>query len=105
MISEEIRAAQEAYAARPFAVRWCDSHCSGTFRFHTYADAFDYVQEQWARIRRYADTKPYPVESLLWQSRLITPDGSVSLRYVLLCDDVSSYRSPRFQDYGTCKPR
>ena len=43
-ISNEIRAAQEAYAARPFAVRWRDSHFSGTTRFHTFDGAKERVQ-------------------------------------------------------------
>jgi hypothetical protein len=89
-ISPEIRAAQEAYAARPFAVRWEDSHMSGTFRFDSFTEAFDYVQIQWARVQRRVRENRH-MASHLWHSYLETPEGRVPLRYVLLCDDVSSY--------------
>lgn len=85
-----IRASQEAYAARPFAVRWCDSHYSGTHRFHTLDDAHQYIQEQWEYIRVQVATR-WNCASMLHMSYLITPDSTVSLRYVLLADDVSSY--------------
>lgn len=93
MISDEIKAAQEAYAARPFAVRWVDSHASGTFRFQTLDEAFAYAQEQWARIQkrcRQARGETSWVASCLWESFLIAPDGRVALAYVLLCNDVTN---------------
>jgi len=89
-ISPEVRAHQAAYAARPFAVRWQDSHFSGEFRFDTFAEAFDYVQTMWTNIRQAVEQRPYR-SSMLWQSYLKTPEGRISLRYVLLCEDVSSY--------------
>lgn len=89
-VSMEILASQLAYAARPFAVYWVDSHCSGEFRFETFAEAYDYVQTQWARVRRRVATEQYHASDL-WVSRFHTPTGSVQLAYVLLADDVSSY--------------
>ena len=90
MISNEIRTAQEAYAALPFAVRWRDSHFAGTFRFETFEQAFTYVQWQWAQIQKRVATHRN-MESLLWQCYLETPQGRVSLDYYLLCSDVTSY--------------
>ena len=90
MISAEIKAMQDAYAARPYAVMWRDSHCQIPSRFHTYNEAFEYIQEQWARIRRTVRERKY-CGSQLWRSYLETPEGRVQLCYVLLCDDVSSY--------------
>lgn len=89
-ISAEILALQEAYAARPFAVRWHDSHFSGTFRFHTLNDAFQYVQDQWARISKEVANHRYCASSL-WRSYLETPQGRTPLNYVLLTHDISSY--------------
>lgn len=86
----EILAAQEAYEARPFAVRWVDSHFAGTFRFHTYDEAFDYIQDQWKKIRNSVATRKYRA-SHLWESYLITPTERISVKYVLLAEDVSSY--------------
>ena len=89
-LSPEIQAAQAAYAARPYAVRWVDSHGSGTFRFDTFAEAFDYVQEQWARIQRKVATERYRA-SHLRRSHIETPQGNTPLPYWLLAEDVSSY--------------
>lgn len=89
-VSPEIRAAQEAYAARPFAVMWRDSHAQVPSRFNTFDDAFEYVQEQWARIRKTVATRRHYASDLR-RSYIETPEGRVSLRDVLLCDDVSSY--------------
>lgn len=90
-VSPEILAQQAAYAARPYAVRWVDSHFATTNRFSTLNGAFEYAHAQWARIRREVATRPNH-ESLLHRSFLETPAGRVQLRYVFLCDDVSSYR-------------
>lgn len=89
-VSMEILASQLAYAARPFAVCWVDSHFSGEFRFETFAEAYDYVQQQWTNVQRRVATQPH-CASRLWRSRLYTPNGSVQLAYVLLAADVSSY--------------
>jgi len=91
MTHEQILAAQAAYAARPFAVRWRDSHFSTCERFSSYDEAFAYVQQMWALIRHTVRVSRNH-ESLLWQSSLETPAGRVQLNYVLLADDVSSYR-------------
>lgn len=92
MISAEIEAAQAAYAARPFAVRWVDSNVSCTNRFDTFQEAFQYAQDMWAMIRKEAAERGH-VESHLWQSNIQMPDGSsLRLAYYLLADDVSSYR-------------
>jgi hypothetical protein len=90
MLSDEIKQAQAAYAARPFAVRWVDSHYSGTHRFHTFDEAFAYAQDQWARQVREVSRHRYRA-SALWQSAIITPAGSMPLRWYLLTADVSSY--------------
>jgi hypothetical protein len=90
MTDEQIKAAQEAYEALPFAVRWSDSHFDGTFRFETLDAAYVYIARQWASIRKQVATRPH-CGSQLWRSYLETPEGKVSLRYVLLCDDVDSY--------------
>jgi hypothetical protein len=82
--------AQLAYAARPYAVHWRDSHFSATFRFHTLDDAFADIQHRWERIRATVARDRYRA-SHLRDCNLQTPEGRVSLRYVLLCDDVSSY--------------
>lgn len=90
-VCNEIRAKQIAYAARPYAVRWCDSHFSTTNRFNTLDEAHDYIQRMWSNIRDEVTRYPYRA-SQLWHSHLESPDGSrIKLRYVLLCDDVSSY--------------
>jgi len=91
MVSNEMKAAQDAYEARPFAVRWCDSHASLTNRFNSYDEAYTYVQQQWIRIQNRV-AKNLNHASQLGQSYLITPAGRVQLSYVLLCPDVSSYR-------------
>lgn len=92
-VSPEILSLQKAYAARPFAVRWVDSHSAGTHRFDTGAEAFDYIQAQWLRIQR--DVAQYRYRaSNLWWSHLETPEGRVQLAYVLLTQDVQSYSEP-----------
>jgi hypothetical protein len=88
---QELAACQQAYAARPFAVRWNDSHYSGEHRFHTFNEAFDYAQQQWAYINKRVASAPYPCQSFLGQSWIETPEGRISLRYYLLTKDVSSY--------------
>lgn len=91
MTNQEIAAAQAAYAARPFAVRWVDSHVSTTNRFHTFDEAFQYAQDMWAMIRKEVAETRYR-SSNLRLSNIQTPDGnSVRLAYYLLADDVSSY--------------
>jgi hypothetical protein len=89
-VSAEILASQAAYAARPFAVRWVDSHCAVTHRFHTFKEAFSYVQNQWSNVQRRVAAEPYRASSVWW-SYLETPTGRTQLAYVLLCADVSSY--------------
>lgn len=89
-VSPEIKAKQEAYAARPYAVQWCDSHFSATFRFDTLDQAYADIQDRWARIQATVKRDRY-CSSQLWRSNLETPTGKVRLAYVLLCDDVSSY--------------
>jgi hypothetical protein len=91
MTNEELKATQAAYAARPFAVQWVDSHFSGTSRFHTFEEAFEYAQDMWAMIRKTVREQRC-TESHLWWSQIQTPTGSTSLAYYLLADDVSSYR-------------
>jgi hypothetical protein len=89
-ISKEIATAQANYAAKPFAVRWVTSHFSGTFRFDTFDEAFDYVQEQWVKVQKQVRNNAYH-SSKLWQSYIETPDGKMSVEYFLLAKDVSSY--------------
>jgi len=90
-LDPEIRKAQLEYAARPFVVRWEDSHFSMTARFHTFDDAFDYVQDAWASIQSRVSQVPYSC-SKLYRCYLETPDrGRIPLTYWLLVDDVSSY--------------
>lgn len=89
-VSPEILELQKAYASRPFAVRWVDSHFSGTFRFHTLDESYQYVQEQWARISKEVATHRCRSSSL-WRSFLETPEGKTPLSYVLLTTDISSY--------------
>ena len=90
-ISPEIAAAQAAYAARPVFVYWVDSHAKVPSRFDTLEEAFAYIDHQWARIRRRVATERY-CASHLRQGELQAPGiGRVSLRDVLLADDVSSY--------------
>jgi hypothetical protein len=88
--SEQILAAQAAYAARPFAVRWCDSHFSATNRMATLDECFEYIQRHWALIQKNVKERQHCASDLS-RSYLETPEGRVSLRYVLLCDNVSSY--------------
>lgn len=90
---EEIAAAQAAYAARPFAVRWCDSHFSGSFRFNTLDEAYGYINDQWRLIQRKCAHKSNGgswIGSALWQSHLETPAGTVRLPYVMLVDDIDN---------------
>jgi hypothetical protein len=90
MTNEELKAIQAAYAARPFAVQWADSHYCGTSRFDTFEEAFEHAQSLWSMIRKSVVNQRY-MESHLWQSWLETPAGSVRLAYWLLADDVNSY--------------
>jgi hypothetical protein len=90
MNHEEIKAAQTAYAARPFAVRWVDSHVSTTNRFDTFDEAFQYAQDMWAMIRKEVAERRNMNSNLHW-SNIQTPDSKISLAYYLLTDDVSSY--------------
>lgn len=55
----EIKAAQEAYAARPYAVSMYTSDFSCTHRFHTLPDAIKYLSDQYARMRRIAAGERY----------------------------------------------
>lgn len=91
MIDHSIRLAQLAYAARPFAVRWVDSHSSLTCRFDTFEEAFAYLQDQFARQSK--EVRQYKFRATnLWASNIQFPDGtSVQARYFLLTNDVSSY--------------
>ncbi len=89
-VTAEVRASQRAYAARPYAVRWRDSHFSGTFRFHTFDEAFEYVQSQWLRICEDVANNRCRA-SALWSSYIETPEWKISLSYLLLTADVSSY--------------
>ena len=86
----DILARQAAYAARPFSVRWVDSHTAATFRFSTLDEAFGYVQDQWSRVQKDVATDSCRASNL-WQSYIETPDWKAPLSYVLLADDVSSY--------------
>ena len=81
---------QSAYKNRPFAVKWVDSHFSGTFRFETLDDALEYVQQQWSKIRSEVQSEHYCASNLS-RSKLETPDGTLSLKWWLLTDDVSGY--------------
>lgn len=91
MISNEIRAAQEAYASLPVSVRWVDSHTSIVCKFNNFDEAFDYIQTQWKRIQKTVATQRF-YSSALWRSYVEAPRiGRVQLAYVLLSDDVSSY--------------
>jgi len=45
----EYRAAQAAYAARPYLVMMRTSHYSGGHRFDTEGEAFDYIFDQFKR--------------------------------------------------------
>lgn len=92
-VSSEVAAAQAAYAARPFAVRWCDSHFATTERFNTFDEAFAYLQRQVARITR--DVKRAGsswVGAYFWESYIETSEGRVQANYYLLADSVSSSR-------------
>ena len=89
-VSPEILAKQAAYAARPFAVRWCDSHASGTYRFNTLDEAYEYIHAVWLVSQINIAEKANRC-TMLDRSYLETPSGRVQLRYVLLCDDLSSY--------------
>jgi hypothetical protein len=89
-VSPDILAAQIAYAARPYAVRWVDSHAALTNRFNTYDEAFQYVQEQWARVQKTIANQRYSASKLHY-SYIETPDQRMPLAYLLLVKDVSSY--------------
>lgn len=90
-VSAEIKAAQEAYAARPVFVYWVDSHAKVPSRFHTLSDAFGYIDTQWSRIRRAVASERYRA-SHLRQGFIEAPElGRVSLSHLLLAEDVSSY--------------
>lgn len=78
------------YWSKQFAVRWRTSHFSGTFCFDTLAEAFAYIDTQWANIRNRVAAEPY-FASNLRDSALIADGRIIPLRYVLLADDVSSY--------------
>ena len=97
MISAELAAQQAAYWARPFAVRWCDSHFSVTEKFLTLEGAYEYIQKMWALIRKQVSERQF-CGSQLWQSYLETPAERVKLSYVLMCDDVDSYGYSRRVD-------
>lgn len=93
-IAPEILAAQQAYAARPWFVMWRDSHCQVPQRFNTAAEAFEYVDYQWKKIRDRVARERYNASRLggYLGSYIEGPGlGRVSLRYVLLAEDVSSY--------------
>ncbi len=94
-VSAEIKAAQEAYAARPWFVMWRDSHCQVPCRFHTFEDAFEYVQDQWRRIKATVARERYSASNLGWRgengSWIEGPDCKMPLGWLLLAKDVSSY--------------
>jgi hypothetical protein len=79
-----------AYWSQPFAVRWSHSHASGTHCFATLAEAFDYIDAQWANIRRRVASERY-CASQLRRCALIANGVTTPLHLVLLADDVSSY--------------
>ena len=89
-VSFDIARCQLEYAARPFFVRWVDSHCSVPSRFNTFDEAFDHVQLQWHRIRARAKSDNLRSSLLQW-GRIEGPNFSWTLRELLLVDDVSSY--------------
>lgn len=87
----DIAASQRAYAARPWFLMWRDSHCQVPDRFDTFDELFSEVQRKWAMIRGRVARERYNASDL-HRSYVKGPDGQrVSLRYYLLCDDVSSY--------------
>jgi hypothetical protein len=92
VISNETRIAQETYAARPFAVRWEDSHSALTNRFETFDEAFAYAQKQVLRICADVKRASYSCASNFYRSNIQTPEGRMPLRYYFFADDVSSYR-------------
>lgn len=55
----EIKALQEAYAARPYAVAMYTSHFSGTSRFHTLKEAIAYLSGQYESMRRVVAEERY----------------------------------------------
>lgn len=78
MSDQDIKAAQEAYAARPYAARVETSHFSGTFRFHTRDGAFDYIFDQYKRFRRQVAEGTYGRDWTnfdLYRSYVVGPDG------------------------------
>jgi hypothetical protein len=78
------------YWNQPFAVSWVTSHFSGTFCFATLAEAFAYIDQQWAAITKRCAAERY-FASNLRDSKLVANGQIIPLKYVLLCDDVSSY--------------
>jgi len=54
-VSPEILAKQEAYAARPFAAYVNSSHYSCAMRFHTEAEAIDYLFQMLKVTKEYAN--------------------------------------------------
>jgi hypothetical protein len=78
------------YWSQPFAVRWVHSHASGTHCFPTLQAAFEYIDAQWANIRRRVSSERY-CASQLSSCQLIADGVVIPMRYVLLCNDVSSY--------------
>lgn len=82
--------AREAWIARPYVVYWLDSFGSCTNRFDTFSDAFQYIQDMWAMIRREVALRPN-MESSIWHSTIQTPTGTMPLAYYLLADNVSSF--------------
>ena len=90
MNATALKAIQDAYAARPFAVRWVDSHVGTCNRFDTFEEAFEYAQDMWAMIRREVSQRRN-MESHLWQCYLEPPAGRMPLNWYTLADDVSSY--------------
>ncbi len=78
------------YWSRPYGVFWTSSYFQGEFRFNTLDEAFAYIDQQWQRVRETVRNERF-VASNLRESKLITPEGKISLRNVLLTDDVSSY--------------
>ncbi len=90
MLNAELKATQDAYQARPYAVRWVDSHVATCNRFYTFDEAFKYAQDMWAMIRREVSQRRN-MESHLWQSYIETPQGNMPLSFYALADEVSSY--------------
>lgn len=89
-VSPEIFAKQQAYAARPYAVRIITSHYSGTQRFHTIREAIAYLAAQYARDRATVKNERYR-SFCAWRSVLILP-GDIEVRAnEFIGDSLSSY--------------